>query len=86
MNDRGILASYLMYHLSKITNPENTSDFNIVKDYNSNRVNYLLIKKAIPITLQENLLNFRETGEVYELKGDLQMITNKNYNANLASL
>ena len=27
MNDRGILASYLMSPLSKITNPENTSQF-----------------------------------------------------------
>ena len=28
MNDRGILATYLMSPLSKITNPENTSQFN----------------------------------------------------------
>ena len=28
MNDRGILASYLMSSLSKITNPENISQFN----------------------------------------------------------
>ena len=27
MNDRGILATYLMSPLSKITNPENTSQF-----------------------------------------------------------
>ena len=30
MNDRGILASYLMSPLSKITNPENTSQFKLV--------------------------------------------------------
>ena len=30
LNDRGILASYLMSPLSKITNPENTSQFKLV--------------------------------------------------------
>ena len=37
-NDRGIIATYLMSPLSKITNPENTSQFNLVKDSSSNRV------------------------------------------------
>ena len=31
MNDRGILATYLMSPLSKITNPKNTSQFNLEK-------------------------------------------------------
>ena len=31
MNDRGILASYLMSPLSKITNPENTTQFKLAK-------------------------------------------------------
>ena len=35
MNDRGILASYLMSTLYKIINPENTSQFKLVKDCNS---------------------------------------------------
>ena len=51
MNDRGILATYLMFPLSKITNPEKSSQFKLVKDHNSNRVNDLLIKNTIPITL-----------------------------------
>ena len=51
MNDRGILATYLMTPLSKITNPENTSQFKLVKDHNSKRVNDSLIKNTIPITL-----------------------------------
>ena len=40
MNDRGIIASYLMSPLSRITNPENSSQFKLVKDHNSNRVNF----------------------------------------------
>ena len=51
MNDRGILASYLMSPLSKITNPENTTQFKLVKDSTSNRVNDLKINKTVPITL-----------------------------------
>ena len=63
MNDRETLASYLMSLLSKITNPENTSQFKLVKDHNSNRVNDLLMKNKIPITLYGNMLTFRDTNE-----------------------
>ena len=87
MTDRGILATYLMSPLSKITNPENVSEFKLVKDSNSNRVNDLKINKTVPITLYNNMLTFRDTGKEFELKGDLlKMITNKNYNVDLASL
>ena len=87
MNDRGILATCLMSPLSKITNPENASQFRLVKDHNSNRVNDLKINNSIPITLYGNILTFRDTGKKFELTGDLlEMITNKNYNVNLASL
>ena len=87
MNDRGILASYLMSPLSKIINPENTTQFKIGEDHISNRVNDLLIKTTIPITLYNNMLTFRDTDREFELKGsNLKMKTNKNYNGNLASL
>ena len=76
-----------MSPLSKITNPENSSQFKLVKDHNSNRVNDLLIKNTIPRTLYNNLLTFRDTNKVFELKGNLlKMITNNNYNVDLASL
>ena len=87
MNDRGILGSYLMSPLSKSTNPENTTQFRLVKCSSSNRVNDLLIHNIIPFTSHDNLLTFRDTGKKSEMKGDLlKMITNKNYNVNLASL
>ena len=86
MNQRGILASYLMSRLSEITNPENTTQFKLVKDSSSNRFNELLIHNTIPVTLYKNLLTFLDTKKI-ELKGDLlKMITNKNYNIDLASL
>ena len=87
MNDRGILASYLMSPLSKITNPENSTQFKLIKDSTSNRVNDMKVNNSIPYTLHDNLLTFRDTNKQFELKGDLlKMITNKNYNVNHASL
>ena len=76
-----------MSPLSKITNPENTSQFKLLKDSSSNRVIDLKINKTIPITLYGNILTFRDAGKEFELTGDLlKMITNKNYNVDLASL
>ena len=87
MNDRGILATYLMSPLSKITNPESKSQFRLEKDHNSNRVNDLLMKNKIPITLYGNMLTFRDTNKQFELTGGLlEMITNKDYNVDHASL
>ena len=87
MNDRGILATYLMSPLSRITNPENSSQFKVVKVSSSNRVNDLKINKTIPITLYGNMLTFRDTNKQFELKGDLlEMITNGKFNVDLASL
>ena len=79
MNDRGISASYLMSALSKITSSKNSTQFKLIKNHNSNRVNDLLIKNTIPINLHDNLLTFRDSSKVFELRGDLlKMITNKN--------
>ena len=61
MNDRGIIASSLLSPLAKIFNPENTTQFKLVKDSSSNRVNDLKINNSIPITLHNNLLTFRDT-------------------------
>ena len=63
MNDRGILATYLMSPLSKITNPKNTSQFKFVKVSNSNRVNDLPIHNTKPVTLHDNLLRIRDTNK-----------------------
>ena len=72
---------------SKITNPENSTQFKLVKYSNSNRVNDLKINKSIPITLCNNMLTFRDTGREFELKGELlEMIVNKNYNVDLDKL
>ena len=87
MNDRGKLATYLMSPLSRMTDLDNASQFRLVKDPSSNRVNDLKINKTIPITLYGNMLTFRDTNKQFELKGDLlERITNSNFNVDLASL
>ena len=44
-------------------------------------------EKTIPVTLYDSLLKFRDTDKKFELKGDpLKMITNMNYNVDLADL
>ena len=63
---RGILANYLMSPLSKITNPDNTTQFGSVNDSSSNRAKNLLIDNSIPFTLHDNLLTFRDTNKVFE--------------------
>ena len=68
-NDSGILASYLLSPLSKITNLEQTSQFRVVTDPSSDRVNGLLKNKTIPVTLYNNLLLFRDTDKKFELQG-----------------
>ena len=59
-----------MSSLSEITNPKNITQFELVKCSSSNRVNDLLIHNTIPITLHDNMLTFRDTGKIFELKGD----------------
>ena len=82
MNDRGIIATYLLSVSSKITNLKHTSPFKLVKDLNSNRVNDLPKNKTVAVTLYENLLIWN-----FELEEDfLKMITNKNSNVDLANL
>ena len=57
MKDRGILASYLISPLAKITNPEKNTQFKLVKDSSSNRINDLLIHNSIPITIHDSFFN-----------------------------
>ena len=87
MNDRGVLASDILSPSSKITNRENSIQFNLLKDSNSNRVKDMLTNNTIPVTLCETLSTYRGTCKMVELKGDLsKMITNRYYYVDLASL
>ena len=76
-----------MSPLSKITNPEHSNQFKLVKDSSSNRIKNFLTHNKIPTTLHDNLLTFRDTGKIFKSNAHLmKMIANKNYNVDLASL
>ena len=62
--------TYLLSPLSKITNPENISQFKLVKDTSSNRVNALLINETIRVNLFKNCLTFSDTDKDFELQDD----------------
>ena len=86
MKNRSIIASYLLSPLSKLTNPEHTSQTKLVKDPDSKKVNDLFITKTVPVTLYIRLISFPDTNKKFKLQGDLlKMITNKNYNVYLAN-
>ena len=73
-----MIASYLMSPFAKITNPENTSQFKLVKESNSDRVIDLLIHNTIPATLYKNLLTFGDTSKEFGIHGDfLKMMTKR---------
>ena len=87
MNDRGIVASYLLSLFYKITNPEITSQFKLVRDSNSKRVKHSLLHNIIPVILSDIFSIFQDTNEEFESQGDLlKMVINKNYNVDLANL
>ena len=73
--------------LSKISNPENTSQLKLVNDSTSIRNNEFKINKTESVTLHDHFLTFRGTNKQLELKGELlKIITSKNYNVDLPSL
>ena len=79
IKDRGTIASSLLSLLSKITNPEDATQFKLVKDLDSNRVNVFLMNKTIPGTLFDNSLKFRDTDKNFKVEGIFRkMRTNKN--------
>ena len=54
LNERSTLATYLLSTISKITNSDQTRQFKLVKDTNSERVIDLLIKKQYQLLQMTN--------------------------------
>ena len=76
-----------MFPLSKLTNPQHSSQFKLIKNPDSIGVSDRLIHKTKPVTLFNNLLTFRDTGKKFQLHRDLLKIRiNKNYKVDLANL
>ena len=88
MNGSVVITSYLLSLLCNFSNPEHTSHFELVKDPLSKRLNDLLKKKTIPVTLFNSLLTFRDTDKKFELGRDLpkKKIKKKQNDIDLAKL
>ena len=79
MNVRDITA-FFRWHLSKVIRLEVASQYKVVKDPTSNRLNVLLKNKTKPVFLYNKLSTSRDTDEQFELQGDLlKLITNLYY-------
>ena len=82
MNDEGMIAPYLASSLVNLFKPGNKSQFRLMKDLNSTKMNDCLMNDGIPVTLYSNMLNFRESNKTFILDGDL-LETLSNYDFNV---
>ena len=86
MDEKGMIAPYLVSSLSNVFNLENKSQFRLRKDPNSTKINDFLIHRAIPVTLFSNMITFRDSDRSFKLEGDLlKLITNHKFNADHSS-
>ena len=85
MNDKGIIAPYLAFSLVNLFKPENKSQFKLIKDQNSIRMNDFLTNGGIPVSLYSNMSTFRDSNKSFKLDGDLlETMTNYDFNVNHA--
>ena len=80
-----MIAPYLASSLVNLFKSENRSQFIIMKDLNSTKMNDFLINGGIPVTLFSNMLTFRHSNESFKLDGDL-LETMTNYDFKLTIL
>ena len=86
MDEKGMIAPYLVSSLSNVFNLENKSQFRLRKDPNSTKINDFLIHRGIPVSLVSNIIIFRDSNKSFKLEGDLlKLITNHKFNADHSS-
>ena len=77
-----MIAPNLASSLVNLFNSESKSQFRLIKDINSTKMNDFLIHTSVPVTLYSNRLTFRDTNKSFKLDGDL-LKTMKNYRFNV---
>ena len=86
MIDKGMIAPYLAPSFVNLFEPENKSQFNLIKDQNSIRMIDFLMNGGVPISLYSNMLTFRDSNKSFKLDGDLlETITDYDFNVNHAN-
>ena len=81
MNDISMTAPYLASSLVNFFKPEKKSQYNLIKDHTSIKMNGFLINGGIPVTLYSNMLTFGDSNKSLNLDGDLsETMTNYDFN------
>ena len=86
MNEKSLISPYLASSLVNLFKSENRSQFRMVKDLDSTKMNDFKKNGGIPVTLFSNMLTFRDSNISFKLDGDLlKTKTNYNFNADHSS-
>ena len=81
MDDKGLIAPYLVSSLVEVFKKDNKSQVRLRKDPNSTKMNDFLIHGTIPVTIFSNMITFRDSNKSFRLEGDLlKVITNHKFN------
>ena len=81
LNDKGMIAPFLVSSLVEVFKSDNKSQFRLRKDPDSTKRNDFLIHGKIPVTIFSNMITFRESNKTFKLEGDvLKVITNHKFN------
>ena len=86
MNDKCLIAPYLTTSFVEVFKKDNKSQFRLIKDANSTKMNDFLIHGTIPVNIFSNMITFRDSNKTFRLEGDLlKVITNYKFNADHSS-
>ena len=69
-----MIALYLASSLVNFYKPENKSQFRLIKDLHSSKMNDFIINGGIPVTLFSNILTFGDSNKSFKLDGVLLKI------------
>ena len=80
LNDKGMIAPYLASSLVNFSKPEKTSQFGVLKDLKSTRMNDFWIDTRVPVTLCRNLLTLIDSNTTVKVDGHLlETMTNYDF-------
>ena len=76
MIDKCMIALYLASSLVIVNffKPENKSQFRLIKDLHSSKMNDFIVNEGIPVTLVSNMLTFGDSNKSFKLDGVLLKI------------
>ena len=81
MDEKGLIAPYLASSLVNFCEPENKSQFRLKKDLNSPKMNDFSINGGIPVSLDSNMITFRDRIKSFKSDGNLlETITKYDFN------